>query len=187
VAASGNLANIYLLAEPGRLTWERLDETHPGLVEALASHPGIGLLLVRSETHGPVVLGGRGLRHLHTGHVEGEDPLPPFGELAETSLRRLDEIAHVGDLAVVSMLDPETGEVAAFEELVGSHGGIGGAQTEAFLLYPSSFAEPAEPIVGAPAVHAVLRGWLEELGLRDTPRLREDPPPADGLGDGLDI
>jgi uncharacterized membrane protein YvlD (DUF360 family) len=169
VAASGNLANIYVVAEPGRATWERLDETHPGLVEALASHPGIGLLLVRSEARGPVVLGRRGLRYLDTGHTEGEDPLEPFGALAAASLRRLDALAHVGDLAVISMLDPETGEVAAFEELVGSHGGIGGAQTEAFVLYPAAFREPPEPMVGAPAVFAVLRGWLEDLGLRAGP------------------
>ena len=169
VAASGNLANVYFTADPGRMTWERLDDAHPGLVEALASHPGVGLVLLRSETLGPVVLGGRGIRHLDTGRVEGSDPLVPFGSLAEASLRRLDEMANVGDLAVVSMLDPETGEVAAFEELVGSHGGMGGAQTDAFLLYPAAFAEPVGPIVGAPAVHRVLVGWLEGLGLRGAP------------------
>ena len=172
VAASGNLANVYFTADSGRMTWERLDDEHPGLVEALASHPGVGLVLLRSETLGPVVLGGRGIRHLDTGHVDGDDPLVPFGPLAEGSLRRLDEMANVGDLAVVSMLDPETGEVAAFEELVGSHGGMGGAQTDAFLLYPAAFAEPVGPIVGAPAVYRVLVGWLEGLGLRDTPAAR---------------
>jgi uncharacterized membrane protein YvlD (DUF360 family) len=166
VAASGNLANIYFTTSPERLTWEALETTQPGLVEALASHPGVGLVLVRSERFGPVVLGGGGLRHLDSRRVDGEDPLAPFGALAEASLRRLDGFRNVGDLAVISMLDPETGEVAAFEELVGSHGGLGGAQTEAFLLYPASFAEPAEPIVGAPAVHRVLVGWLEVLGLR---------------------
>ena len=100
-------------------------------------------MLVRSERFGPVVLGGGGVRHLADGHVDGADPLEPFGPLAEASLRRLDGFATVGDLVVVSMVDPDTHEVAAFEELVGSHGGLGGAQTEAFVLYPSSFAEPA--------------------------------------------
>ena len=137
-------------------------------MEALASHPGVGLVLVRSERFGPVALGAGGLRHLDDGHVDGQDPLAPFGPLAEASLRRLDGFSNVGDLAVISMVDPETGEVAAFEELVGSHGGLGGAQTDAFLLYPASFAEPPEPIVGAPAVHRVLVGWLETLGLRGT-------------------
>jgi uncharacterized membrane protein YvlD (DUF360 family) len=166
VAASGNLANVYLTALPGRATWEQIDGAHPGLVEALASHPGIGLVLVRSGRRGPVVLGGGGLRHLADGHIEGDDPLQRFGPMAEASLRRLDGMATVGDLAVISTLDADTGEVAAFEELVGSHGGLGGAQTEAFLLYPATFAEPAAPIVGAPAVHHVLVGWLADLGLR---------------------
>jgi uncharacterized membrane protein YvlD (DUF360 family) len=168
VAASGNLANVYLTGVPGRATWEGLGEAHPGLVEALASHPGVGLVLVRSERHGPVVLGGGGVRHLADGHVDGTDPLAAFGPLAEASLRRLDGFADVGDLVVISMLDTDTGEVAAFEELVGSHGGLGGAQTEAFLLYPGVFAAPEEPIVGAPVVHHVLVGWLRDLGLRES-------------------
>ncbi len=166
VAASGNLANVYFTRIPGRATWEGLGRAHPGLVEALASHPGVGLVLVRSERFGPVVLGGGGVRHLADGHVDGTDPVEPFGPLAEASLRRLDGFSNVGDLAVVSMLDPVTHEVAAFEELVGSHGGLGGSQTEAFVLYPSSFAEPGTPIVGAPALHRVLVGWLRDLGLR---------------------
>lgn len=166
VAASGNLANVYVTEVRGRMTWEELDDRHPGLVEALASHPGVGLVLVRSEQDGPVVLGGGGLRRLGTGRVDGADPLTGFGPLAEASLRRLDGFANVGDLVVVSMLDAETGEVAAFEELVGSHGGLGGAQTEAFVLHPSDLVPPDAALVGAPAVHRVLVRWLEEMDLR---------------------
>ena len=166
VAASGNLANIYVTAAPTRMTWEELEDLHPGLVEALASHPGVGLVMVRSAFDGPVVLGSGGLRHLATGQVDGVDPLDRFGPLAEPSLQRLDGFDDVGDLVVLSMLDAETGEVAAFEELVGSHGGLGGAQTEAFVLHPSDLTAPAGDLVGAPAVHRVLAQWLEELGLR---------------------
>ncbi|OGO58496.1 MAG: hypothetical protein A2V85_07765 [Chloroflexi bacterium RBG_16_72_14] len=168
VAASGNLANVYFTGLPGRATWEAIGVAHPGLVEALASHPGVGLVLVRSERDGPVVLGGGGMRRLGDGHVTGTDPLVAFGPLAEASLRRLDGFSTVGDLVVVSLLDPLTSEVAAFEELVGSHGGLGGAQTEAFILFPSSFPAPEQPIVGAPALHGVLVGWLRDLGLRGT-------------------
>ncbi len=166
VTASGNLANIYLTDVPGRMTWEALDDRHPGLVEALASHPGVGLVMIRSELDGPVVLGGAGLRHLATGRVDGSDPLTPFGPHAQPALRRLDAFRSVGDLVVVSMLDADTGEVAAFEELVGSHGGIGGAQTEAFVLHPVDLEPPEEALVGAPAVHRVLVRWLEEMHLR---------------------
>ena len=47
--------------------------------------------------------------------------------------------------------------VAAFEELIGSHGGLGGWQTRASLLYPADWARQ-EPL-GAPAVHRQPK-WL---------------------------
>jgi hypothetical protein len=59
---------------------------------------------------------------------------------------------------------PDTDEVAAFEELVGSHGGMGGTQSFPFLLYPVDLEPPAEPLVGAEAVHRRLRRWLVQLG-----------------------
>jgi hypothetical protein len=58
------------------------------------------------------------------------------------------------------MLDPDTDEVAAFEELIGSHGGLGGWQTQASLVYPASWREPAGPLHGAPAVHRQLKAWI---------------------------
>lgn len=166
VCASGNLAAVYFTERPGRLSYEQMRELHPGLVEALATHPGIGLVLVRSATRGPLVFGRDGIHGLQDGRIDGEDPLAPFGPSAAESLRRVDRFATCGDLMLISMYDPITGEVAAFEELVGSHGGLGGAQTDAFLLYPGELSAPPIPMLGAPAVHAVLVGWLEELGLR---------------------
>jgi hypothetical protein len=59
---------------------------------------------------------------------------------------------------------PESAEVAAFEELVGSHGGLGGPQSFPFVLHPADLAWPAEGIVGAQSVHHVLRRWLVALG-----------------------
>ena len=55
-------------------------------------------------------------------------------------------------------------EVAAFEELVGSHGGLGGEQAFPFALVPSEFARPAEPVVGPAAMHRWLRRWHADLG-----------------------
>ena len=66
----------------------------------------------------------------------------------------------------VSLYDPETGEIAAFEELIGAHGGLGGAQTRPFLLYPSDWELDQGPLVGAPAVYRQLRSWMEgHLGM----------------------
>ena len=110
-------------------------------------------MLVRSAGRGALVLGPSGRRYLDEDGVEGDDPLAPFGPGAADDLRRLDAMPSIGDLVLNSRLDPGTDEVAAFEELVGSHGGLGGWQTEAFLLYPGAWEPPTGPIVGAPAVH----------------------------------
>jgi hypothetical protein len=59
---------------------------------------------------------------------------------------------------------PQFGEVAAFEELVGSHGGMGGTQAHPFVLHPAELAWPEEDVVGAERVHRVFRGWLAGLG-----------------------
>ena len=59
---------------------------------------------------------------------------------------------------------PETGEVAAFEELVGSHGGLGGTQSRAFVLAPRGWEFPSEPLVGAEEVHRLMRRWLAAVG-----------------------
>ena len=58
----------------------------------------------------------------------------------------------------------DTDEVAAFEELVGSHGGMGGTQSYPFLLHPAELELPDEEIVGPEAVHRHLRRWLVALG-----------------------
>ena len=54
--------------------------------------------------------------------------------------------------------------MAAFEELVGSHGGMGGEQSHPFALAPADWAMPTEPIVGAEAMHRLMRRWLADLG-----------------------
>jgi hypothetical protein len=77
----------------------------------------------------------------------------------------------VGDIAVISLYDPETAEIAAFEELIGAHGGLGGAQTRPFLLYPSDWELDLAPLIGAPMVYQQLRRWMErELGMRFGPQ-----------------
>ena len=77
----------------------------------------------------------------------------------------------MGDLAVVSFFDPETQEIAAFEELIGAHGGLGGAQTRPFLLYPADWELDLAPLIGAPMVYQQLRdGWSASWGSRSGSR-----------------
>ena len=182
VAAGGNLAHVYFTASQGRLLLEDLERLHPGLAAGLASHPGIGAVLVRSRDHGLVALGGDGTRFVDEDRVEGVDPLAVYEGNALAAVQRLDGLAHVGDLIVISLCDPEAWQVAAFEELVGAHGGLGGPQTRPFLLYPANWQLDLAPLVGAPMVHQQLRRWMEgELGMT-FPAGRAAAATRDGMG-----
>jgi uncharacterized membrane protein YvlD (DUF360 family) len=164
VMASGNLGLISFPREPGRVTLEQLEERRPGLLDGLRTHPGIGFVLVRSAVDGAVVLGARGRHLLDRGIVEGEDPLAPFGPRAADHVRRSDRFERCPDVVVNSTYWEDVDEVAAFEELVGSHGGLGGSQALPFVLHPSRLAWPEQQVVGAGTVHRIFCGWLHELG-----------------------
>jgi uncharacterized membrane protein YvlD (DUF360 family) len=163
VCASGNLALVYFGIGEERLTREQIDAAYPGLVDDLVAHDGVGLVLVKTERDGSIVLGRGGSVRVADGAMTGDDPLARYGPMGIVHFRRLDEIAHVGDLALISRMDEGTDEVAAFEELIGSHGGLGGWQTQATLVYPSDWREPDGPLVGAPAVHRQLKAWIAAL------------------------
>jgi hypothetical protein len=125
----------------------------------------VGFVMVDSDD-GPVAIGADGLQRLATGEVEGLDPLEHFGKHAATHLARNNGFENAPDIYVVSMFDPVSGEVAAFEELVGSHGGLGGPQSEPFALVPSEWSAEPNEIIGARAMHLELVRWLEEVGAR---------------------
>jgi uncharacterized membrane protein YvlD (DUF360 family) len=163
VCASGNLGLIYFADQPERVTFEEMAADYPGLIEGLVSHEGVGFVLTFSEQHGPLVLGKDGVRYLKDDRVEGNGPLEGFGERAAEHLRRFDTFPHVGDLVVNSMCDPLTGEVAAFEELVGSHGGMGGPQTEPFLVYPTAWGNGDISITNYNDLYWLLRRWQRQL------------------------
>jgi hypothetical protein len=164
VLASGNLGLVYLTEQAGRLSLEEIGERYPRLIPALLAHPGVGFILVRSDEDGPVVIGRDGLQVLRTQTVVGTDPLEPFGASGRWQVLQTDSYPHCADIMVNSMWDPQTEEVAAFEHLVGSHGGLGGEQTHPFVLYPSGLPAPVSPIRGADELHQVFRGWLACLG-----------------------
>jgi uncharacterized membrane protein YvlD (DUF360 family) len=171
VMVSGGLALIYLPLSTERLTLERIAEAHPRLMDTLAAHPGIGFVMVRSQAHGALVIGGSGRRRLSDDVVEGVDPLAHFGAAAADHLRRHDRFPHCPDILVNSMYDPNTDEVAPFEEFMGSHGGLGGPQTRPFAVVPADWSEPPAPIVGVEAMHEALRDWLAESRLRAGKRI----------------
>ncbi|WP_225794183.1 phage holin family protein [Streptomyces aculeolatus] len=168
VLGSGNLGLVSFPELPGVASRETIERRHPALLPALTEHPGIGFVLVRSEEHGPMVLGADGAEHhLETGKVVGIDPLLPFGPGAAEAVLRTARFPHAADLMVNSSYEPRTGTVHAFEDQIGSHGGLGGEQSRAFLFWPEGLTPPAAPgqtLAGAESVHHVLRRWIGECG-----------------------
>jgi uncharacterized membrane protein YvlD (DUF360 family) len=179
VLGSGNLGLIYLMDVPERVTLEELEERHPRLLATLRAHPHIGFVMVDSREHGPVALGAQGEHYLAENRVVGVDPLGPFSPNAGRHLIRTSSFANAPDVLINSFYDGELEQGCAFEELISFHGGLGGPQTRPFIVHPVELKLPAEPIVGAAAVHDVLAGWREELqGRPRTPPALPEAPPA---------
>ena len=142
VLASGNLANAYFQDKEERLDCDDIEEIYPGLITQLAAHPGVGIVCVHTK-EGPLVFGEGGTRNLESGIVEGTDPLVMYDkpDLRARQLNYLMSFPNSGDLVIISPVY-EDGTVAAYEELIGSHGGLGGQQTTPFLMYPAAVQKP---------------------------------------------
>ncbi len=164
VLGSGNLGLVYVPG-PERLTLDELDRRWPALVAGLADHPGIGFV-VGLGLDGPVAVGAAGRHHLSTGVVDGTDPLAGFGAHAPAMLLAAASMPEAPDLYVNSSVDPTTAEVAAFEPLVGCHGGLGGWQDRGFVMAPPDLLSPEASIVGGEDLHRHLVDVLRALGHR---------------------
>lgn len=162
VLASGNMGLIYLTDHKKRLKYEEMNLLYPDLIPGLAKHEGIGFILVESNVHGPLVIGKNGTYYLKDDTVEGDNPLAAFGPNAVMHIRRTNNFQYTPDILVISFYDSDRNEVAAFEELVGSHGGIGGEQSFPFILYPADW-DIEDGLIGAERVHQAFKKELEKL------------------------
>ncbi|WP_298521681.1 phage holin family protein [uncultured Methanobrevibacter sp.] len=162
VLGSGNLGLIYLTQWKQRLTYEEIVMLFPDLIPGLVKHPGIGFVLVNSMTNGGMVIGESGIYYLETDRVVGENPLIGFGENASIHLKRQNGFKNMPDILVNSFYDSQTDEVCAFEELIGSHGGLGGNQTRPFIIYPSEWNNPGE-LIGAESIYEFLKKEIKNL------------------------
>ena len=169
VLGSGNLGLLYVRSEV-RLTLDDLEERWPRLVPGLCAHEGIGFIAGLDSAGVPWVLGKHGRVQLDTGEVTRQDPLKPYGDHAARMIRRALTMPEAPDLYINSSVSDVTLDIAAFEPLVGAHGGLGGWQDRAVLLTPRTLAKvlPAEHIEGADHLHSVLVAMLRAVGQRTT-------------------
>ncbi len=143
VCHSGNLAHIYFDVFPRKVSLNELNAAYPNMVDQLVDHEGIGFVVAYDDDGVPLVFGENGARNLYTGDITGVDPLVPFGDvdLRARQVKRVADFPHAGDLIINSTLYPD-GTVAALEELIGNHGGLGGEQTDAFIFHPDELEVP---------------------------------------------
>ena len=160
VLASGNLGLIYFNDWKENFSLENIEDLFPALVPGLTQHEGIGFIMVRSEEHGPIVIGANGRYYLEEDRIVGQNPLSNFGPRIARHLRRTAEFKYVPDILVNSIYDAKKDEVAAFEELIGSHGGAGGGQSYPFLIYPADWDLEKEEILGAEEIHRILKSKM---------------------------
>ena len=161
--ASGNLGLVYSTRLDERAPLEVIKKIYPGMLDGLANHEGVGFLMVNSEEHGPIAIGAQGRYYLNEDRVEGQNPLVGFGPNIVHHLKRTNAFVDGPDILVNSFYDPEKQEGAAFEELIGFHGGLGGYQTQPFLLYPAQWNLDNKEIIGAEAVYKILKSQLVKL------------------------
>jgi putative membrane protein len=162
VLASGNLGLISFTQWDHRMTAEEIEAAFPAVIPGLVAHEGIGFVMVKTEDEGTVVFGKNGRYYLEDDRIEGENPLALFGPRAPQHLRRTDSFPNCPDILVNSFYDPSRNEGCAFEELIGFHGGMGGTQTQPFLLHPAELKVEGE-LVGAADVYKTCKGWLNQL------------------------
>ncbi len=170
VAASGSLAHIYLTAVPGPASVGTIADRYPALLPGLAAQAGIGAVAGRNATGEPVVWTGDGWVD-----PDKSAALTVYGPRAADDVRQLFTRDHTGDLVLLGRYDPDTDEVAAFEDLVGSHGGLGDDQTEAVFIVPTTWSSLCDPgvVLTGQQVHEALLDRLSVLGLRTDP-VRDD-------------
>ena len=157
ILASGNLAMIYLTQWPHRLTYEEITSKFPNLLPGIVDNEYVGFVLVRSKEKGDMAIGLDGTYYLDSNEIEGKNPLEGYGENVVRHLKRNSNFDHTPDILVISFYDSVANEVCAFEELVGSHGGVGGEQSKPFILYPSSWDVSSDDIIGAESIYNILK------------------------------
>ena len=162
VLGSGNLGLIYFTQWKERLNYEEIVMLFPDLIPGLVKHSGIGFVMLNSIRHGGIVIGEDGIYYLDSGEIIGENPLEGFGSNAAKHLKRQNSFKNMPDILVNSFYDEKYDEVCAFEELIGSHGGLGGDQTKPFIIYPSKWKDPGE-LIGAESIYKFLKNEIDEL------------------------
>lgn len=147
-----------------------IEKKFPGMTDKLVNHPGIGLVVVRDGDN--YVLKGKEGSFVMDGETkvvrqEGKSPLAHFGD--ETLLRRhinnYMNLEQTGDIVIFGEYDGK--DVIDFNKkysLASLHGGIGGNQTQPFIITDASLPIADKEIIEATDIHQVYLDNQDQVG-----------------------
>jgi hypothetical protein len=168
VTYSSSLAHLYWTRPARPLSFDEIrgQPERRALHYFLVAHRGIGAVITRmlDGAHVESIL-GRALV-TPTGETEilsGEDPLAPYAKSAieRRAIARLVQQPNAGDLVLFGAYDPRKDVCICFDDQVGAHGALGGAQGWPFLMAAPGLL-PAELKIEDPLdLHPVFRRYLE--------------------------
>ena len=157
-------------AWPAGSSLETLEATYPEMVDALASHPGIG------AADGPVRDAGhdrrraaRPARPRDGWRWTGEDPVDRTATTQRSASAAWTAMAHCGDLVAIGRRDARHRGGRRLRGADRVARWPGRAADEADIMHPAAWTID-EPIVGAEAVSRQIRHWLSDLGIELGPQ-----------------
>ena len=167
VCVSGSLAHIYFTGHDQPLQLEDIINLYPGIVEELSRHPGIGFVAASRQFGDVVAICDDGIRNLITGEMGGQnDPLAPYGQPDRWAgeLAQLLGYPDSGDLVINGAWLPGQERIVVLEEQTSSHGGLGGRQTEPFVMLPRWWSTSAMDFESPEALHGLIKRELARYG-----------------------
>jgi uncharacterized membrane protein YvlD (DUF360 family) len=167
VCVSGCLAHIYFRGHGEPLHLEEICDLYPGIVEDLSRHPGVGFVAASRQFGDAVAICADGIRNLITGERGGQnDPLAPYGHADRWAgeLAQLLSYPDSGDLVINGAWLTDQQRIVVLEEQTSSHGGLGGAQNEPFILWPRHWTTGPMDFESPEALHALIRREMGRYG-----------------------
>ena len=176
VIAAGPNAFVYFTDQEEPLSASEIESRHPGALEWLSRHPGIGLVLARGA-EGPVCW--------YRGHrvplTRRPDPAvrDPFAgradrEVVVAGLRDLMAMPSAGDIVLYGTGAPG-GDVSYIDER-GAHAGPSEAELHTFILHPPSVPLPETPLTHPVQLYPHFMTYQEDPSWRSA---LDAPAPAE--------
>ncbi|MCI0436609.1 MAG: alkaline phosphatase family protein [Gemmatimonadetes bacterium] len=166
VTYSSSLAHLYWTDSPSPLGHDEIlaDTEHRRLYLFLVAHRGIGLVLTRSEDgviaaapRGTVFLSANGDARL----ISGENPVERYATMGRerAEIVRLVRLHNAGDVVLFGAWDPVRNQCICFDDQVGAHGAMGGAQYWPFILSAPGLIPEDHEIADPLDIHPLFRRY----------------------------